>query len=810
MNIKFFNEIKDIDIVGGKGASLAKMYQNGINIPNGFVLQGELFIEFLEQNKIKEKIQNLVKGCNINNEQDLEEKSKQIIQIITRCDISNLIKEEIIKSYKKLDCNYVAIRSSATSEDGKNYAWAGQLETFLNIEEKSIIESVKKCWSSIFSPRALFYRIKNNDTSEISVAVVIQKMIQSDISGVAFSINPTTNNKNEMVIESVLGLGEAIVSGRVTPDTYIINKEENNIKDKKVKMQKNKLVKQNGENKWITVKNGSLQKLEDKMILKLVNLVQSIEKLYCFPVDVEWAIENNEIYILQCRPITTVKENKLIEEIKKSGNWKFYVSRKFNWFVENTEIYASLEKYQKELLGFEIATQNYLCLNGDEYALDTDFEILSNKLNKYFENDINFFEKFAEIEFDLVEEVKKYLEYLKNKKLSKLNYEELANELEKFNNIYIKSFIPGMTRPEDYLMDALKKELINFKFTKEDIENIFSKVSTCPNYFPLSYSEEPLDLLKIALNNRNGKNIEKQIEEHIEKYSWIKGPVEFKDTAFKREDYLERLDNLKNANIEEKIENINRVRKNNDIEYKKILEQYKFSEKSKKLMKAIRDFIFLRTYTTEYSDHLFYIGRHTIFKEISNRTNIEDKDLIMLSDKELIEILKNKGIMSKEIKSILENRKKGFAMIWINGEVQTLFGDESIELQNEIASVYKTLEKEENKKDIRAISGSVANKGKIRGIARVLSTYKDIYKVQKGDIIVATMTTPDYVSAMEKASGFITDEGGITCHAAILSREFNVPCIVGTINGTKEIKDGEMIELDAYNGKVYVIDTVKK
>lgn len=104
------------------------------------------------------------------------------------------------------------------------------------------------------------------------------------------------------------------------------------------------------------------------------------------------------------------------------------------------------------------------------------------------------------------------------------------------------------------------------------------------------------------------------------------------------------------------------------------------------------------------------------------------------------------------------------------------------------------------------ILGNIANRGKVKGRARILSDYKDIYKVKKGDIIVATMTTPDYVFAMEKAAGFITDEGGITCHAAILSREFNVPCIVGTVNATKEIQDGQMIELDAYAGRVYILN----
>ena len=476
-----------------------------------------------------------------------------------------------------------------------------------------------------------------------------------------------------------------------------------------------------------------------------------------------------------------------------------------NWFVENTEIYASLAKYQKELLGFEIATQNYLCLNGDEYSLDSDFEILCEKLDNYLQNDINFFEKFAKIEFELVEEVKDYLKYLKNKNLEILSFKQLAEEMEKFNNLYIKSFIPGMTRPEDYLIDRLEKELIGINFTKKDIEVIFAKISTCPNYFPLSYSEEPLDLLKLALEIKNGKDIEEVIDKHIEKYSWIKGPVEFENTAFTKEDYLSRLHNLVNDDIEGKIKNINTVRKNNDIEYEKILEQYEFNQKAKKLIKAIRDFIFLRTYTTEYSDHLFYLGRHTIFKEISNRTDIADEDLIMLDDKEILDILKSQGIMSKEIKNVLKNRKKGFAMIWINGNVQTVFGNESLELQDEIARTYKTSSDEEEKSNSKIISGSIANRGKVRGKARILTTYKDTYKVEKGDIIVATMTTPDYVSAMEKASGFITDEGGITCHAAILSREFNVPCIVGTVIGTKEIQDGQMIELDAYTGKVYII-----
>lgn len=604
-----------------------------------------------------------------------------------------------------------------------------------------------------------------------------------------------------------LDFGEAIVSGKVTPDNFVIDKKENRIISKDIKKQKTKLSQADGALKWKEIQNGDKQSLSDEDILKLAGLIKEIEKFYGFPVDVEWGIENSKIYILQCRPITTVKQsevNELINKIRKKGNWKFYVARKFNWFVENTEIYASLEQTQKDLLGFEIKTQNYLCLNGDEYSVDSDFEELCHKLDSYFNKDINFFEKFAEIEFEIVEEIKDYLEKLKSKNLSNLKFNELYEEMKKFRFEYIRSFVPGMTRPEDYLMVTLEKELKDMDLKEDNIQNIFSKVSTCPNYAPLSYSEEPLDLLKIALEMKKGKEIDSLIDEHIEKYAWIKAPVEFEDTSFTKNDYIDRLENIKNINIEEKIQNILKIRKNNDIEYEEVLKQYKFTEKAKKLIKAIRDFIFLRTYTTEYSDHLFYMARHTIFSEISKRCNIPVDDLIMLDDKEILSILENEGIIKDEIIDIMKQRKKGFAMIWLDGNVKTIFGDDSLELQTEIANSYKVSDERESGKNV--ISGTVANKGKVRGTARILLSYEDIYKVQKGDIIIATMTTPDYISAMEKASGFVTDEGGVTCHAAILSREFDVPCIVGTINATKEIKDGQLIELDAYNGKVYAVE----
>lgn len=806
MRIKQFKDLAEENslITGGKGASLSKMAKAGFNIPEGFVICSDVFNNFLVQNNIKDKINNLLWECNIDDNSIIEEKSKLIKELIKNSYITNEIQNGILQKFKELDTNYVAVRSSATSEDGNTSAWAGQLETYLNVTEKYIIDNVKKCWASIFNPRAIFYKVKKNDISDVLVAVVIQEMIQSEVSGVAFSVNPV-NNENEIIIEAVLGLGEAIVSGTVTPDIYIVDETI----DKKIRTQE-KMIQKSKENlnEWINVPEEikDKQKLNDNHIAELSKTIKNIEKYYGYPVDVEWGIQNNKIYILQCRPITTIKENvtvKIMEDIKKLGNWNYYVSRKFNWFLEMTQVHASSEKEQNELLGFNVATKNNMILNGDEYYQDSDFENNCKVFKRNFDNNNNFFEEFAKKEFEVVKETKEYIEKIKRMNFEKLSKDEIFKNMSEFNRKYIRSFIPGYTRPEGFLeiefKERLKKEL---KLEKSEIEDIFEKISTCPNYDTLAYSEEPLNLLKIAKQAKDGdKGIDKLIEKHVQKYAWIKSPVGYETTEFTKDEYIRRLKFLENENIDNKIDNIIKARKNNDIEYENILKKYNFTESLLKMIKAIRDFIFLRTYTTEYSDYLFYTGRKTIFSEIAKRCKIDLDDIIMFDCDEILEIIKSDFIVNNL--KIVSERKKGFAILWLQEDISTYFGDCALELQAEVSKLYKN-NCQESEEDI--ITGTPANKGKITGKVKILLEYEDIFNVEKGDIIVATMTTPDYVSAMEKAVGFVTDEGGITCHAAILSREFNVPCIVGTNNATQKLKNGQLIELDAYNGVIRILE----
>ncbi len=784
MNIVFLDEISEKDNVGGKAYSLAKMYKKGFNVPNAFVITDDAFQKFLEESELSDEVNYLISNCNVDNEDDLNSTSNKIISLISKNELSIELKEQIKSNMAKLNSKFVAVRSSASSEDGEKSAWAGQLETFLNVTIDNIFERVKECWCSIFTPRAIFYKHKNNDISKVSMAVVVQEMIQSEISGVSFSVNPV-ENKNEVVIESTNGLGESLVSGQVTPDKYIV--------------EKNQIVK-----KTLVSRSGK-QILSDDSILLLADEVKKIEKFYGFPVDVEYAFHNNRLYIVQCRPITTLSNleiNKTIEKIKNAGDWQYYVSRCFNWYVESTEILSSMKKYQDNFLGFDVATQNYLVLNGDEYSLDSDFDDLCNIYENSFKADIDFFDKFAKKEFDIVEEVDKYIDELNSKEYSKMSFKQLSEELKTFNRLYVDSFIPGMTRPDDFLEKKLAEELKN-SFSLDDVEFILKRVLTCPNYKSLDYSDEPLDLLQIALEKNNGKNIDKHLKNHINKYAWLKSPVVVEDTCFNETDYLNRIDNLQQGDINKKINSLLDVRKQNDIEFEKLLDKYSFSDKILKLINATRNFIFLRTYTTECSDHLFYIGRHTLFEEICKRCNLSQEDVVMLQYDEIQKILNSNGIISDEPRNTIEERKKGFAIIWINKEIKTYFGNQCKLLQDSIGNTYKN--RDDSKTDKNIIKGNVANQGIVTGKVKILFDYNDTKKVDNGDIIVASMTTPDLVSAMEKASGFITDEGGITCHAAILSREFNVPCIVGTINATKVLKDGQMVELNAFDGIITIL-----
>jgi len=311
--VKFFEELSknDVKIAGGKGASLGEMKRVGIPIPPGFVVLAAAFDEFLKQTDLNVEIEAALNKVNYKDVNSIDQASKTIRDLIHDAKIPKDLQKEILKAFDQLRAKFVAVRSSATAEDSLIASWAGELESYLNVTRQNLLGKVKDCWSSLFTQRAIVYRYeKGLRKSKVSVAVVVQKMVQSEIAGICFTTHPVTKDKNQLIIEAGWGLGEAIVGGHITPDSYVVDKRNWKIIDINVSQQEKMITrKKSGTgNMWIKVpkKMQNKQKLDNKQIIELAKLCTQIEKHYKLPCDIEWAFEKGNFYIVQSRPITTL------------------------------------------------------------------------------------------------------------------------------------------------------------------------------------------------------------------------------------------------------------------------------------------------------------------------------------------------------------------------------------------------------------------------------------------------------------------------------------------------------------------------
>ncbi len=242
---------KDRSLAGGKGAQLGELMRAGFCVPPGFVILTNVFAEFMKDQEIPE-----------------------------------YIGDEIKKHFNILGAEQVAVRSSASVEDRANASWAGQFDTYLNTNKSTLLKNIYKCWQSLFSDRVIAYReAKHFHKAKLSMAVIVQKMVPSEISGVAFSVHPVTQDKNHMIIEACAGLADQLVSGQITPDSYVVEKVTKAILEKNIRKK---------------------ELLSDQKILELADIVNRIEVHFGFPCDVEWAMAKGKFYILQSRPITTL------------------------------------------------------------------------------------------------------------------------------------------------------------------------------------------------------------------------------------------------------------------------------------------------------------------------------------------------------------------------------------------------------------------------------------------------------------------------------------------------------------------------
>ncbi|MES2223638.1 MAG: PEP/pyruvate-binding domain-containing protein [Patescibacteria group bacterium] len=805
--IKVFEELNrhDANIAGGKGASLGEMTNVGIPVPPGFVVLSDAFEYFIRETDIISEIEATLKKVNHKEMESVERASEIIRDIIEEASMPKNLEKEIMDAYKTLDARWVAVRSSATAEDGAEHAWAGQLDSFLNTKKENVIKNVQRCFASLFTPRAIFYRFeKGLHNTHISVAVVIQKMVQSEKSGIAFSVHPVTEDHNQMIIEGSWGLGEAIVSGQVTPDSYVVTKKPKAILDTNIAEKSRGLFKsKTGTNEWEEIENkkANEQCLSGKEILELSNVIIKIESHYGFPCDIEWAYENKKFYIVQSRPITTLQStNKKVtyfpNGVIQMGQWSLSPLATECWNNETTQ------KKFKDKFGLERDTIIIHKINplyqlpfySKDFFQKLDLRIadLYKKTPKKIGKELSkFYIEVEKAKKEVSEMKSKNLELLSNKKLIEVfkKNRKLVGEItvydqfgwlsenaltagiytilkskgleegsEKFNEFLFK-----LTKPK-HISTTLKEKLAVYKSAlvckskPAMLEKNSNLLATQFGFMPIFSYGDPWQ----------GKHYEKELVQAIKlPLDEIRKVInELKDyTKKQQQDFFEAKKNLKL----------------NPSETQRFV-----------------DFGLALDTRNEAEYFVSFAGEHliNIVPEIARRLKSNVGKVSLLFVDEISECLEGKT----NIKDVLKERTDFTAVGFLGEMKRKKFGnDEAVRILEDFDARKSWIQGDEDS------SGKCGSPGTAKGRVKICKTPQEINKVKQGDVLITYATTVDYLPAMKLASAIVTEVGGITCHAAVVSREFGIPCVIGLKNAMLNFKDNDLVEVNADRGVVKII-----
>ncbi len=726
----------------------------------------------------------------------MEHASERIQSLILNAPFPSDLETEIRTAFSTLNAPYVAVRSSATAEDGADHAWAGQLDSYLNTTEATLLKNVQRCWASLFTPRAIFYRFeKDLHTTHISVAVVVQKMVASEVSGIAFSVHPVTEDRNQLIIEAGFGLGEAIVSGSVTPDSYVVEKTPRNILDVNVSTQTRALYRASGGgNEWkdIPEPQASSQVLNQQQILELSEIILTIERHYGFPCDIEWAYEQNTFYIVQSRPITTL--SKRAEDITSpfvSPELKDFNPDEYHWDgLWKNDLFATC--FWQDCWVPEVAAEMNLNLQGvgvmnlkggnffvhkpTRAKVDAQVKEMIDKENAaFFRNMVTVSDKI--FEWGIAKG-----EYLRKEEPTLEHFRDFVQTAKKMNFLWLI----GATYVNWPVQEKLQEVVIEDGFPAEHVMDVIPKIDT-----PLHHYQSGLIELKKAIGKKSFAEVEadpalfEQLKAHAEKYVWIE------ISNFIGEPMTpERLYNQ-----------VQHLEKDSEHDHSAFVPNKPLSEKMQFVLECMHDVGYVKQGGAEYFS-IFSEKTLPFLRAVAEKIGITYRELMCLSTSEIEWALQ--GTLSAEALKQRVGKRIG-VNDW------AVIGDESgnmlyVDEPNDIARLIEKMIPRAGE-GTKELVGQTGNRGTYTGPVRVVMNTYDFGKMQTGDVLVTTMTTPDFVVLMQKSGAIVTDIGGLLCHAAIMSRELKKPCIIGTKFATQILKDGDLVEVDADSGVVRIVES---
>lgn len=659
---------------GGKGASLGELVRLGVQVPPGFVVTRPAFDAFMATADQDGQVAGWLADVDAGR-MPVAEASRSIRGLLGEKPVPAEVSAAIAAGVQQLGVPRVSVRSSATCEDGTATAWAGQLETYLDVVPEEIEDRVRACWLSIFRPAALAYGAAHGyGAGQFGVAVVVQEMIASEVSGIGFSVHPVTQEPNLRLIEACFGLGEAIVSGAIVPDQYVVERGATTIVESVRGSQSQGLFREPGDPqpRWRDLGDrGAEAKLSDPQVLEYGGILDRIEAHYGYPVDTEWALAGETFHLLQARPITTLAKEYREPIIDNSVPWMRSLRRPLS------------------LLEASIIARWLDCRHiGDDIGLQVDrfmaIQDSADLTTMFFWQ-----EQFAAL-----------LDHLCD--LDRRDRPRLIALLQHAHEVYQEDFERIEThQPFDDLDDAVEHLIEVGRYT-----------TSLPATMLMAIDQGHIDDPQV-----------RELAEGLRAHS-----------LYPR--YLSQL-----------------------------------------LEPVVRDIVGRLGFAeTDHAPEL--LTWHELHNGSVDREILEER---------------------------LEQVRAGYRFVY-----QMLEDEERVDFVTETGYL---LMRESGQRQIvppddpDLISGQAAWPGVHRGRARViLKSEPEGYELEDGDVLVSIQSNPTLMPLLRHAGAIVTDDGGIACHAAIICRELKIPTIIGTGRATSAIHDGDLVEVDATEQVVRIIE----
>ncbi|WP_420629129.1 PEP/pyruvate-binding domain-containing protein [Candidatus Leptofilum sp.] len=867
---------KDIPLAGGKGANLGEMTAAGFPVPPGFVLTTAAYDAFVKEHGLQQQIVGLARTVSASDPQSGEAASAKIKQLFLAAEVPAETARAVLTAYENLNstATAVAVRSSATAEDLPDASFAGQQETYLNVQGKdALLEAVKKCWASLWTARAIAYRLRQAiDPNSVSLAVVVQQLVPGEASGILFTANPVNGQRDQLLINATWGLGEAIVSGQVTPDSLIVDKATWKILSSEITTKAVMTVRTDAgtEEQAVPVELQTQRVLDEGTAVSLAKLATKIEAHYNLPMDIEWAIANGEIAILQARPITSLPDpkpeplqNVVWEPIVPNTVWmrrqivehmpqplsplfedlylRQGLTNAMNFLMEALESISGVTFDFNKMIphGFAGTINGYAYTTG---SFTMDFEDFKGIMRIYgrlpqFLN-MNAFDWDSEVlpdylalithweAKDLTQETDQALlqgiadmaaadGYYWFGSARNLGFSRLVDPFfdKLLKSPLIRHALPESRRASAAFLRGFDSKALDAQADMEAIAILIRNSETLPD---LVLKTEANALISALNEHPEGQPVLDNLQQFLNKYGHQIYNLDFAEPT-QTEDPLPILLSLKALVKNPPAQDV-RTRQAKMAKERDVLVAQTEQQLNPLSLSIFR---WVWKWTKKYAPYrenvMFYMGAawptlRKLAKELGQR--LTDAGAIATPDDIYY-------LDSSEINLAIAARANGAPMPSFAQRVKErrtlrearklLTPQPAVPPRGSLKMGPFDLSMFDPTPHNSATEGAIlrgyaVSTGQVTAPATVIHSAADFDKMQPGTILVCTTTTPAWTPLFSQAIGLVTDVGGALAHGSIVAREYGIPAVMGTGVATERIKTGTMLKVDGDAGTVTLVD----